>query len=266
MKRILLFVIILSLLISMYGCTAEKTEWNLVEQVRKTLAKDYGNGEGVKIAVIDSGTSEKLANDQFTLNFSEEDYAIDRIDHGVPIINIISNEEFGLAPKASVYSLKAINKYGNASTQSIYEALEWCLNNSIDIINMSLSFGIYSENIECVIGELIDKGVIIVASISNESKTIDYPSMYDGVICVGKTNVPHLYEKNRSVIFESDYSVQSIGIEEKRKDYVGNSYLTPIVTGIIACLINKINTGGHANEELIFAVNSILSKSNVRIS
>lgn len=265
MKRILVFVIIFSLLLSSCGYTVETVSNNMIEDVRKTLRKEFGTGAGVRIAVIDSGISVDKQDSEYALDFSEEESVIDVIDHGVPIANIISNQEYGLAPEATVYSLKVINEYRNASTQSVYNALEWCLNNSIDIINMSLSFGIYSENIECIIDELVQQGVIIVASISNVDKEVDYPSMYEGVICVGRTNSLHLYDKDESIIFHKDYLVRSLGISGEDKDYAGNSFLAPVVTGIIACLIDKTNMEGSvSNAELIRAIKLILSTSNIQ--
>ena len=263
MKRILVFVIIFSLLLSSCSYTTEPVSNNVIEAVGKTLRKEFGIGTEVSIAVIDSGTSLDKQNSEYALDFSEEGSAIDFIDHGVPIANIISNKEYGLAPGATVYSLKVINEYGNASTQSVYNALEWCLNNSIDIINMSLSFGLYSENIECIIDELVQQGVIIVASISNVDKEVDYPSMYNDVICVGRTASPELYAKDRSVIFLENYPVRTKGCNDEFKDYAGNSFLTPVVTGIIACLIDKTNIERSvSHEELIRAVKSILSTSD----
>lgn len=267
MKRILVFIVILSVLLAMSGCKSRNETCNLAETLSMNLHKDFGYGEGIKIAVIDSGVKVSDINSEYALNFSEEDSVIDNIDHGAPIMNILSDEKYGIAPKATIYALKVIDKYGNASTRAVYDALEWCLNNSIDIINMSLSFGIYSENIECIIGQLIDEGVIIVASINNSDKEVDYPAMYDGVICVGKTNMPDIYSEERSILFDDSYVIKAIGINGETNDYVGNSFLTPIVTGIIACLIDKTNVEGSGfNTELVNSAKSLLIQSNVHIS
>ena len=266
MKRILLFIVVLSVTCLACGCKSKNNVPNIIQELASILNEDEGKGEGVRVAVIDSGTTAENEHSGYALNFSEEDNGIDGINHGVPIMNIISHEKFGLSPKVTIYSLKVINKYGNASTESIYQALEWCLNNSIDLINMSLSFGIHSENIECLVSELVNKGVIIVASINNDNRTIDYPSMYDGVICVGKTNSLDLYEKDRCVIFQCDQTITIEALNGEEKDFVGNSYLTPVVTGIIACLIDKNNMEGSvSNAELITAVKAILNRSNVSV-
>lgn len=265
MKRILLFVIIFLLIFC--GCKTQSKTDNIVEEISTNLHRDYGKGNGVRVAVIDSGTTIDKANSKYVLNFSEQESVVDFIDHGVPIENIISNKEYGIAPEATVYSLKVINEYGNASTQAVYNALEWCLNNSIDIINISLSFGIHSENIECIVTELVERGVIIVASINNTNKKVDYPSMYKGVICVGKTNLQTLYSEDKSIIFADEYTISAIGCDGKMKDYVGNSFLTPVATGIIACLIDKNNTERRfTDEELINNVKSLLIQNDIKIN
>lgn len=266
MKRIILFAIALLLIIFTFVCKTQRQVTNIVRNISQNLRENYNDGHGITIAVIDSGMVIENFDDKNVVNFSEEDTATDSLDHGVPICNIISNEEYGLAPKATIYSLKVMNKYGNSSIVAIVNALEWCLNNSIDIINMSLSFGVYDESIECLIRELIQNNVIIVASISNISKEADYPSMYDGVICVGTTDRPELYDRANSIIFEDSYTVKSICVDGRTKDYVGNSFLAPIVTGTIACLIDKtIEERRGTSEELVEAVKYVLAATNLDI-
>lgn len=216
-----------------------------ISKLSETVHNKYGYGDNVKIAVIDSGISEGQVVTN-AINFSNDENTTDYIGHGSIVLDIISNQSYGISPNAEVYMLKVINKHGLASTEAIYRALEWCQYNEIDIVNMSLSFGIYSENVECMISTLISEGVIIVSSISNSNVQSDFPSMYDGVICVGKTENIELYNENTRVILKSINSVK-IGTEE----YDGNSFLTPCVTGIIASSYNQKYEGGNTNAELI---------------
>lgn len=263
MKRLIAILVVCLVILSLTIRTTLKKD--IISNVSKTLRKNYSGGNNLKIAIIDSGIAKEQAANVTCIDYTEEGCE-DYIDHGTPIYDIIANNKYGMTQNVSIYSLKVINKYSVASTQAIVCALEWCLENSIDIINMSLSFGAYNESIECLIQELVSSGVIIVASINNVSKKLDYPAMYNGVICVGKTDNPNQYSKENSIIFDDDYVVQAVGIQGYSKDYVGNSFLTPIVTGIIACLINKtLEERGRISEELVEQAKCVLEESNVNI-
>lgn len=266
MKRIISLALVLLGIFCIFGCEMNSKSNNIILDVAKTLRKNYGSGDNVRIAIIDSGLATVNYDEEYMLDFSEENVTTDFLDHGTPIWNILADKEYGLAPNATIYSLKVINKYGNASTQGITNALEWCLDNSIDIINMSLSFGVHNENIECLINELIQSGVIIVASINNVTKELDYPSMYNGVICVGVTDTPKAYNETYSIVFTNKYNITAVGIDGKLKDYVGNSFLAPIITGTIACLIDKTSEERRGtSEELVETVKYVLAVSNINI-
>lgn len=224
-----------------------------ISKLSETVHNKYGYGDNVKIAVIDSGILEGQVVTN-AINFSNDEDTTDYIGHGSIVLDIISNPNYGISPNAEVYMLKVINKYGLASTEAVYKALEWCKGNEIDIINMSLSFGIYSENVECMINALISDGTIIVSSINNSNVEVDFPSMYDGVICVGKTDNIELYNEDTRIILKSINSVK-IGTEE----YDGNSFLAPCVTGIIANSYNQKYERGNTNAELIRIAKLIIS-------
>lgn len=265
MKKTMLFIQVFLCVFSLSSCNINLEDSNVIADVSQTL-KEYGSGENVKIAIIDSGLSDTYLPNEQLLVFSEDDTATDYLDHGTPIYNIIADEKTGLAHKATVYSLKVINKYGNASTAAIVKALKWCLDNSIDIINMSLSFGLYNENVECLVSELVLQGTIIVASINNTSKDLDYPAMYDGVVCVGATDEEERYSKTSSIIFEKNTNITALSLDGTFKNYAGNSFLAPIVTGTIACLIDKSSEGRRrTNDELVEMAKFVLKASKVNI-
>ncbi len=225
------------------------SSWNMyvvdVQKLSETVHNKYSYGDNVKIAIIDSGISEGQVVSK-AINFSNDEDTTDYIGHGSVVLDIIFNQNYGISPNAEVYMLKVIDKYGLASTEDIYEALEWCKDNEIDIINISLSFGIYSENVECVISSLISEGAVIVSSINNSNVQSDFPAMYDGVICVGKTENIELYNEDTSIILKNINAVK-IGTEE----YDGNSFLAPCVTGIIASSYNQKYERGNTNADMI---------------
>lgn len=255
-KLLILICILITFAAFITGIFKHSKNFIDLENVSKYVRSNYKNGDNVRIAIIDSGLNSGLDIDNI-INFSSDDDTIDYINHGDIITYIISNNELGIVQNSEVYMLKVVNKYGIAATENVYKALEWCLNNSIDIINMSISFSVYSENVECMVNSLLEKGTVIVTSISNDSKKTDYPSMYNGVICVGKTTTPKLYSEDNSIIFE-DIGIVQIG--ENKKKYEGNSFLAPVVTGIIASIYKNTCERRYTNAELIALVKDVLNR------
>ncbi len=214
--------------------------------VKRTDAK----GEKVRIAIIDSGVDSDLLSSDNSIDFSKDGTDADIIDHGTPVFNIIKK----IASNAEIFSLKVVNKSGIVSMNSLVRALEWCVENNVDIINMSLSFSMYDENVENLCDTLIGSGVIIVSSINNEMSQIDYPSMYKGVIAVGYTENCNLYDTNTSIIFRTPHKIKTISHNGSLMKYEGNSILAPIVTGILADLLSDDNNKrgkGDSNGELV---------------
>lgn len=217
-----------------------KVEENFVSTVRNTIIeKNINNGDGVRIAIIDSGINSNFVCSSNCINFSNEIDIEDNFDHGMPIYNIIKNDSVGIATDSEVFSIKVMDDFGITSMIALENALTWCFKNDIDVINLSLSYSIYNENIEAIIEMLIEKGVIIVAAINNNSVDIDYPAIYDGVIAVGYTENMLNYNNNLSIFFKKMYPIETISCDGFAKEYVGNSYLAPVVTGIVACIISE---------------------------
>lgn len=242
--------------------------YDMLKEVYTSLAKKTDSkGEGVRIAIIDSGVNSPLLSTDSSINFSKDSTSADVIDHGTPVFNIIKCQETGLASAAEVFSLKVFNKSGISSMSALVHALEWCMENNIDIINISLSFSIYDENVENLCYALLDSGVIIVSSISNEMKNIDYPSMYKGVIAVGYTKNYSQYDADSSVIFCSPCTVKTVGQDGSLKNYDGNSVVAPIITGIIANILsdNDKYRKGESNGELLLEVKALLEQSDFQI-
>lgn len=175
-------------------------------------------GEGIKVAVIDTGVTESHPDIEFekTLNFvgisgtswwdsinnkvivPDVDYStyIPAHSHATHVSGIIGAKDntegmVGVAPECKIYSLRALDDSGSGSYSDLSIALLWCLyNEDIDIINMSLG-GFYSnESFWQTIKLLYDNNKIIVASAGNEYYEADYrgyisfPGQYDETISV----------------------------------------------------------------------------------
>lgn len=171
-------------------------------------------GTGVKIAVIDTGidyTHEDLGNcteEQFLGGTCDKipggyDFVFDDNDpfddnfmsHGTHVAGIIAAEEngigvIGVAPEAELYALKVLDGGGFGLESWIIAAIEWAVDNQMDIVNLSLE-GPHTEGLQiaCDNAYMNGTGVLLVAAGGNtHGGNVAYPAAYDSVIAVTATD------------------------------------------------------------------------------
>lgn len=201
-------------------------EWNLnAIGVPEVWAQGY-TGQGVTVAVIDSGTDylhsdlndnmwinpgeipgDGLDNDRngyiddvYGWDFSENDN--DPMDefsgHGTHVSGSIAAEHngfgaTGVAPGAQIMALRVFNDYGFATGSMIANAIIYAAQNGADIINMSLG-GPYSSQEFAALRYAQSLGVFVVIASGNESAEVpSYPAHYsanlDNVLSVGAHDI-----------------------------------------------------------------------------
>jgi subtilisin family serine protease len=210
-------------------------------------------GKGVKVAVLDTGININHPDLKIAGGVSFVSYTTSLDDdngHGTHVAGIIAaqNNDFGIvgvAPDVSLYSVKVLDSKGEGNYSDIIKGIEWCLQNKINIINLSLASTEGSYALESEINKAISQGVIIVAAAGNyedtsvTEKPVEYPAKYSGVIAVSAVDV------NENI---ADFSARGPEIDlaapgvEVTSTYLSNSYAidsgtsmaAPFVTGILA--------------------------------
>jgi subtilisin family serine protease len=176
---------------------SQELPWG-VDRIDAEYAHSAGyTGAGVKVAVLDTGIDYKHSdlddNCYGGVNVinSRKDYKDDN-GHGTHVAGIIAAENnnigvVGVAPEASLYGVKALDRNGSGWLSDIIAGLEWCVNNGMDIVNMSLSTNsdIQTFHDAC---DAASSTVTLVAAAGNDGGAVDYPAAYDSVIAVSATN------------------------------------------------------------------------------
>lgn len=215
----------------------------------------HSKGAHVKIAVIDTGADYShpdLAN-RLGLGINLVQPLLPPYDdngHGTHITGTIvaSNRKdgiVGVAPEAVVYPVKSFDHKGTAYVSDIIRGLEWCIDNKMDIINMSFGMHRHSPALYEAIMRAHRSGIIIVASSGNDGKqaSVDYPARFRQTVSVGASNLKHAVAafSNRSPdidIYAPGEKVKSTWPHGQYRKMSGTSMATAHVSGTIALMLS----------------------------
>jgi len=155
-------------------------------------------GAGVKVAVIDTGIDynhpDLAANCKGGVNVinTRKDYKDDN-GHGTHVAGIIAAEDndigvIGVAPQAWLYGVKVLDRRGSGYVSDIIDGITWCIENGMDIANMSLGTNADIQSLHDACDAADDSGMLLVAAAGNDGGAVDFPGAYDSVIAVAATD------------------------------------------------------------------------------
>lgn len=169
----------------------EVTAFNLPE------AWQFSQGEGVKIAVIDTGCDldhPDLVNNLLPgKNFVKTgEPPEDDGGHGTHCTGTICAENndigmIGIAPKSKVIPVKVLDKNGSGSMLNVANGIRWAADQGSDFMCLSLGCPNPVKEVEKAIDYAISKGAVVFCAAGNAGKThkIFYPANYPQTIGIG---------------------------------------------------------------------------------
>jgi len=238
-----------------------------VSRVEADKAWVNTTGKGVKVAVVDSGISKhKDLRDNIKGEFNAIDpkkSAIDDFGHGTHVAGIIAAKDnkigvVGVAPDVDLYAVKVLDAMGAGYLSDLAEGIEWCINNGIQVINLSVELQKDFPLLSYTINRALSADIIIVAAAGNTfGKSVTYPAAYEGVISVSAIDTNNNIAEF-SAIGKIDFCAPGVDIYST---HLGNNYTTmsgtsmaaPHVSGVIALILsdlrNDINRDGIVSKE-----------------
>ncbi|WP_051276133.1 S8 family peptidase [Desulfovirgula thermocuniculi] len=171
-----------------------------IHRIGADQAWSQADGEGVKVAVLDTGCD--LHHPDLRDNLGEGKNILDPhlppLDdhgHGTHISGIIAavRNDFGIigaAPGAKIYPVKVLDRRGKGSFADVIRGLQWCLEQNMRVINLSFGSNTGSKALHEAIRQVVRKGAVVVAAAGNDgtNHSVDYPAAYPEVIAVGATD------------------------------------------------------------------------------
>jgi subtilisin family serine protease len=226
--------------------------WHLDMIAAETAYELDATGEGVRVAVIDSGANQhpdlegRLAEGW---NYLRNNASTgDSNGHGTAVCGLIAGGGeggmVGAAPKAILIPLKAFEgTTTRVSTvcQAIWAAVD---DYDCDVINMSLGATDDSVALQEAIAHAVENGVIVVAAAGNGgTRTKYYPASYDEVIGVGNVDSSGMVYKNSNhneSVFLTAPGTMVVSLDRLGgyNTFTGCSFSTPLVTGTVADLLS----------------------------
>ena len=173
-------------------------QWHL-RQIGLPDAWKKGQGEGVIVAVIDTGVTQvpDLAEIELVpgYNFvSDNPNAADDHGHGTHVAGTIAqatNNKLGVAGVAfgaKIMPLKVLSAQGSGSMAAISQAIRFAADNGARVINMSLGGPFPVSSIRSAVKYAREKGVIVIAAAGNDGRgRVSYPAKYPEVLAVAAT-------------------------------------------------------------------------------
>lgn len=293
--HILLFILIFTL--GFFACflfifkhiernETEKINHNRVQEVpwgvKKINAASIWTSrekQKVKVAILDSGIDKehkdlkgKIKGEFNPINMTLT--SDDDVGHGTAIAGIIAAKDnsfglVGIAPDTEIYSVKVLNSKGKGSLDNLVKAIEWCIDNNIQVIN--LSFGLSKDKplLRGAIDKAVNSGIIIVAAAGNNyGGDVDYPAAYEKVLSINAVDrnnkIANFSPKGKIDFSAPGVDIPILSLNNGYKTESGTSLAAAHVTGVISLILqNRDKFGINSKEDIYNQVNHVLSKLSI---
>lgn len=197
----------------------------------------------VKIAVIDNGVNEALLSKKLEHRMVVDDNGICQRDwmdmdkqefcHGTDCALIIEKYCAG----CTLSSIRILDGDRKGVITKLEPALEWCLQNGIYIVNLSLGSTHYGDKgfVRSVVNHYANKKMILIAAAANNGY-ITYPASLTNVIGVMAGTALELdagekQMKGIDVLAPSEHKLKAAAVSFETGK--GNSYAAPYITALV---------------------------------
>jgi minor extracellular protease Epr len=174
--------------------SSPEPSWNLTA-IQAPSLWPRTKGRGIPVAVVDTGVD--LSNPglpHILPGYNVVNPATPPQDdngHGTHVAGIVGgtwDNGSGVAPEAAIVPVKVLDAFGAGSLSDVVDGLNWCLQKSIPIINLSLGAPQGTESMRVAIQALAVAGVLVAAAAGNDGprqNSVTYPAYWPETLAVG---------------------------------------------------------------------------------
>lgn len=233
-------------------------------------------GTGVKVAVIDSGVD--YTHPDLTANYAggydfvnNDGDPFDDNQHGTHVAGTIAAVDddagvVGVAPEARLYALKVLGADGSGSFINVISALQWAVDNGIQVTNMS--FGSAQDPgsiVRAAFDNAAAAGILHIAAGGNSGtctgtgENMLFPARYASVVAVAAISSSNTRACFSSTGVDMELAAPGVAVNSTIPGggyaaFNGTSMASPHVTGTAALVIGAgvtdMNGDGRVNDEV----------------
>ena len=151
-------------------------------------------GQGIRIAVVDSGAANKHQDlthithgyDIINKQRDTSTWTVDTLAHGSHCTGVIAGLDSavgvrGFAPDAEIHACKL---FPGGQISQLIDALEYCIEKQVDVVNLSLGGAEPSEALEQQLLRARQAGVACIVAAGNSGGAVQYPAASQHVLAV----------------------------------------------------------------------------------
>lgn len=226
-----------------------------VDRIDAEKAWHESTGENVRVAVMDTGID--ITHPDLTVSggintISPGKSFKDDNGHGTHVAGTIAalNNRLGVigvAHNASLYSVKVMGANGSGYLSDTIEGLEWCINNRIQVINMSFGQSEDEELLYEAVKHVYNAGIFITAAAGNSGpfgNNVIYPAKYPEVAAISASSQDDGISFFSSRGPEVDLAAPGVNILSTYRNSFyrklsGTSMASPHVAGVAALVLAR---------------------------
>jgi type VII secretion-associated serine protease mycosin len=233
-------------------------QWHL-RFLRVAEAHRYSQGQGITVAVIDSGVDASHPDLRRNVMAGADylpggggDGRQDTDGHGTGMAGLIAahgrggSGALGIAPRARVLPIRSVVRDArNSAPSAVVDGIDYAIDHGAKVINISLSLG-RSQEIRDAVERARAADIVIVAAAGNTNREtfVPYPGGVEGVLTVGATDRNGNHASISVSGPEVDLAAPGVGITFTNKGGgyrtgTGTSESTAIVAGAAALVRSR---------------------------
>lgn len=209
-------------------------------------------GEGVKIAVLDSGVVEHKNLEGAVVEAVDctgsEVGVVDTLGHGTHVVGIIAARRkekgiVGIAPQALIYSAKVLGESTADKIEALVKGIYWAIEKQVHLISISWVCNQSVPALKEAIQAAAQAGIFIISAVGNEGKRLEavYPASYPEVLGVGAVSldarVAPYSNQGSFVDVVAPGKFTSTYLKGQYMEWEGTSMAVACVTGVVALLL-----------------------------